>query len=102
MTEKLKFVLGRVEDIVGKEENVGVTSVFSFSQNVVKSPALQGHLKSGLCGKELMEQEQVKSLVWVKVKKKFGQMKKLLSLIAVLKWFENVVDNRGCTGVWII
>ena len=33
VTEQLKFVLGRAENIVGKEENV-VTSIFSFSYNV--------------------------------------------------------------------
>ena len=42
--EKLKFILGRVENITGKGENAGdwlketmlVTSIFFFSQNVFK------------------------------------------------------------------
>ena len=36
----------------GKEKTL-VASVFSFSQNVFKSPLPQGHETSGECGKEL-------------------------------------------------
>ena len=32
VTEKLKFVLGRVENIVGKEENAGYQHFLLFSQ----------------------------------------------------------------------
>ena len=49
MNKKLKFGLGRVENIVGKGENAG-TSIFSFSHNVFKSPLFRGCLKQGLCG----------------------------------------------------
>ena len=38
VTFKLKFVLGRVENIVGKGENAG----FTFSLNVFKGILLQG------------------------------------------------------------
>ena len=41
VNEKLKFVLGRVENIVGKEKML-VTSIFSFSFNVFKRPLFQG------------------------------------------------------------
>ena len=49
---KLKFDLERVENIVGRGE-ILVTSTFSFSLNVFKRLPLKGHLKSGLCYKEL-------------------------------------------------
>ena len=42
--QKLKFALGRVANIVGKEKML-VTSIFSFSHNVSKRPICQGHLK---------------------------------------------------------
>ena len=41
VTQKFKFELGRVENIVGKEENAGI-SIFPFSHNVFKSCASKG------------------------------------------------------------
>ena len=41
VTEKLKFVLGSVENIVGKGKNAG-TSILSFSYNVFKGLLIQG------------------------------------------------------------
>ena len=41
MTEKLKIVLGRVENMVGKGEML-VTRIFSFSHNVFKRLLSQG------------------------------------------------------------
>ena len=52
LAEKLKLVLGGVENIVGKEEML-VTSIFTFSHNVFKRLPFQGRFKSGSCGKEL-------------------------------------------------
>ena len=48
VAEKLKFVLGRVQHIVGKGHNAGYPAMFSkgFYFRVVKS---------GLCGKELKD-----------------------------------------------
>ena len=46
--QKLKFDMGRVENIVGKGENV-VTSIFFFSHYVFKRPLTEGRLKLGLC-----------------------------------------------------
>ena len=51
ITKKLKFILWKAENIVGKGENA-VTSIFSFSQNVFKRPLLEV-VKYGLCSKEL-------------------------------------------------
>ena len=51
VTEKIKLVLGRVENIVGKGENAGYQHFFSFSHNVFKSLLFQGCKKSGLCGR---------------------------------------------------
>ena len=52
VTEKLTFLLERVENIMGKEENAGYQHFLlfptMFSRNLI-----QGHQKSGLCGKEL-------------------------------------------------
>ena len=42
VTEKPKFVLERVENIMGKEENM-VTSNLTFSHIFFKSPLPQGH-----------------------------------------------------------
>ena len=42
VTQKLKFVSLRVEDI-GEKEKMLVTSIFSFSHNVFKSKIPQGH-----------------------------------------------------------
>ena len=42
VNEKFKFGLGRVENIAQKEIML-VTSTFSFSHNVFKSPLFQGH-----------------------------------------------------------
>ena len=41
VAEKLEFVFGRVEKIVGKGENAGI-SIFSFSHNVFKRLLLRG------------------------------------------------------------
>ena len=58
MTEKLKFVLGSVENIVGKGENTGYQHLLLFLQCFQKA-SLPGSLKSGLCGKELTKVAQV-------------------------------------------
>ena len=44
ISEKLKIVLGRVENIVGKRENAGYQHLkfFSFSNNVFKRLLFQG------------------------------------------------------------
>ena len=50
VNQKLKFALGRVENIMGKGENA-----FSpFPRKISKGFFLGGRLKSGLCGKELI------------------------------------------------
>ena len=41
VTQKLKFVLGRVEKLVEKEKTL-VTSIFSFSNNAFKRSHIQG------------------------------------------------------------
>ena len=46
-TEKLKFVLGRVENIVGKGENAGYQHFLLFPQCFQK-PSLSGSLKVGI------------------------------------------------------
>ena len=46
-TEKLKFVLGRVEKIVGKGENAGYQHFLLFPQCFQK-PSLSGSLKVGI------------------------------------------------------
>ena len=56
VTEILRFVWRRVENIVGKEKML-VTSIFSFSHNVFKSFSVGGHLNSGLCSKELKKKK---------------------------------------------
>ena len=61
MTQKLKFVLGRVENIVGTGENAGYQHFLLFPQcfqkasfsGSFKSTLFQGCRSSGLCGKEL-------------------------------------------------
>ena len=45
MVQMKRFISQRVENILGKGENAG-TSIFSFSQNVYKSP-----FHTGLCVK---------------------------------------------------
>ena len=52
VTEKLKFVFGRVANIVGLRENAGYQH-FLFSHNVFNMLPFQGLSKSRLCGKEL-------------------------------------------------
>ena len=52
VTEKLKFVFGRVENIVGKGENAGYQHFLLFLECFPK-PSSLGSLKVGLCGKEL-------------------------------------------------
>ena len=42
VTKRLKFILGRAENIVEKEKML-VTSIFSFSYNVSKRLLFQGH-----------------------------------------------------------
>ena len=50
--QKLKFALGRVENIVGKEENAGYQRFLPF-HNVFKRLLPLERKKSGLYGKEL-------------------------------------------------
>ena len=52
VTEKIQFVLGRVENIVGKEENAGCQHFLPFPQCFQKA-TFSGSLKVGLCGKDL-------------------------------------------------
>ena len=52
LNEKLKLVFERIENKVGKGEDILVSSNFSFSRNVFKSLLIQGHYKSGLRVKE--------------------------------------------------
>ena len=52
MTEKLKFVLRRVENIVVKGENTGYQHFLLFPQCFQRA-SFSGSLKSGLCGKGL-------------------------------------------------
>ena len=47
VTQKLKFVLGRVENIVGKGENAGNQHFLLFAHKVSST----GSLQSGSCGK---------------------------------------------------
>ena len=48
------YVFDRVENIVGKGENAGlVTSIFSFSHNVLKRLFSETHQKMSLCGNGL-------------------------------------------------
>ena len=42
VAENFKFVLERVENMVGKKEKMLVTSILSFSHNVFKRLLLQG------------------------------------------------------------
>ena len=51
--QKLKFALGRVENIVGKGENAVYQHFLLFPQCFQKASSLRS-IKSGLCGKELM------------------------------------------------
>ena len=64
VTQKLKFVLWKVENIVGKEENAGY-SIFFFSHNVFKRP-LPAEKKSGLCGKD------VYSTIWLSLESRLS------------------------------
>ena len=57
LAEKLKFVLERVENIVGKGENAGYQHFLLFPQCFQKASTI-GSLKSGLCGKELSHYER--------------------------------------------
>ena len=41
VTQELKFISGRVENIVGKEKML-VTSIFSFFHSILKSFLIQG------------------------------------------------------------
>ena len=51
MAKEHKFVLGRVENIVGKGENAGYQHSLLFPQCFQKA----SFIGSGLCGKELIE-----------------------------------------------
>ena len=53
MTQKLKFSLGRVENVVGKGENAGYQHFLLFPQCFQKDTFSRA-FKSGLCGKELI------------------------------------------------
>ena len=53
MTGKFKFVLGIVEDIVGKGENAGVFQHFLLFPVSFKKSSFLRSLKVGLCGKDL-------------------------------------------------
>ena len=50
LPKNLKFIIERLQNIVGKEENAGYHIIY-FSHNVFKRLLSQGRLKSGLCGK---------------------------------------------------
>ena len=52
MTEKLKFVLRRVETLWKKKKMV-VTGIFYFSHNVFKRLHIKGSETLRLCGKEV-------------------------------------------------
>ena len=52
VTQNVKVVFHRLENIVGKEEML-VTSIFFFSHNVFKRLFPSVHPKLSLCGKEL-------------------------------------------------
>ena len=55
VTEKLEFVLGTVEKIMGKGQNAGYTSIFSFFQCFQKASS-SGSLKVRIvCGKRLKD-----------------------------------------------
>ena len=51
VTEKLNFLLERVENIVGKGENAGYQHFLLFPQCFQQDP-YTGRSKLGLCGKE--------------------------------------------------
>ena len=53
VTEKLKFVLRRVENTVGKGENAGYHSIFSFSPQWFQKASFQGYQKLAMCGTQL-------------------------------------------------
>ena len=55
VTQNVKVVFQRIENIVGKEEKkkMLVTSIFFFSHNVFKRLFPPVHQKSSLCGKGL-------------------------------------------------
>ena len=53
VAEKLKFILERLGNIVGKEENAGYQHFLLFRKCFQKAFLLGARLKSGLCGKEL-------------------------------------------------
>ena len=52
MIKKLKFVVGWVENIEGKEENACFQHFLLFPQYFLKA-SFSGSLKSGLCGKRV-------------------------------------------------
>ena len=47
------YVLDSVKKTLWEKEKMLVTSIFFFSRNVFRSLLVQGHLKSGLYGKDL-------------------------------------------------
>ena len=52
LNEKLKLVLGKVENIGGKGEKCWLPAFSPFSHNVFKSLLFLGHQNSELCVKE--------------------------------------------------
>ena len=74
MTQKLNFVLGRLENIVGKGENAGHQHFLLFPQ-CFQMLCFSGSFKSELCGKELKHYKSIcnfllnyKILDWFKPK----------------------------------
>ena len=65
LTEKLKFLLGRVENILGKKEKMLVTSIFSFSPKCFQKCSLSGSLKVRLNGKALNKMNVARMMIYV-------------------------------------
>ena len=66
-----EFVLGRVENIVGKGENAGYQPFLLFPKCFFKRLSLPGRKKSGSCGKELshiLVTAQILHMSWVSLK----------------------------------
>ena len=58
MTEKLKFVLERVENIVGKGENAGYQHFLLFPQCFQKA-SFQGSLKVGIVSERVKAEKRL-------------------------------------------
>ena len=65
VTQNVKYVFHRIENIVGKEENA-VTSIFFFSHHVFKRLFPPVRQKSSLCGKGL--RNRVLKTLWEREK----------------------------------